>query len=456
MQADRAYDAQTGADGPLSVTSALMLAKGSLESIRITILGEISEVNAKAGYKAVYFTIKDSKSSLPCMMWLNKYRACNVNLSQGDKVELTGRFSLYAATGRMSFDVSTLRLAGEGELRKRIADLARALRQEGLMDPARKKPVPTFPQRLGIVTSPRGDAVHDVMRTLRRRWQYADVAVAGIPVEGPGAAEGIAGALRFMDTQGCDAILLVRGGGSLESLMPFNDEGLARTIAAMRTPVITGIGHEPDTTIADLVADVRASTPTGAAQAACPDAASVDEALSQSAMRLRTQMTRRLERSSLMLSRYATRPLFTDPEGLFANESITLDRTQERLERMLSGGLERDAAALANLQDRLVRALPAGLVRDKVKLEAASERMRALGKTLPASFERSMALRAGRLEALSPLSVLARGYSMARDDSGHVVSHGADVTVGQNIHITVSDAIVHCTVDAVDERGPYA
>ena len=441
---------------PLTVTSALMLAKGALESLRISIVGEVSEVNAKAGYKAVYFTIKDAKSSLPCMMWLNKYRSNGIVISQGDKVELTGRFSLYPATGRMSFDVSTLRLAGEGELRKRIAQLARALRAEGLMDDARKKSIPAFTERIGIVTSPRGDAVHDVLRTLRRRFPSAQVAVAGIPVEGPGAAEGISDALRFMDRSGCDVILLVRGGGSLESLMPFNDEMLARTIAACTTPIITGIGHEPDTTIADLVADLRASTPTGAAQASCPDTASLLSALDQRASLIHTLLNRHVERNRLLLSRYATRPLFTDPEGLFAFDALSLDRMHERFDRVLSDSTSEYARSVDSLQMRLIRAIPAGLQRDGLRLDSAAERMRSLARSMPAAFDSAIAARAGRLEALSPLSILSRGYSMAQDDEGRIVSCGQDVFPGQTLHVSLSDAVAHCTVDTVTRRSTNA
>ncbi len=441
---------------PLSVTSALMLAKSTLENLTICIAGEVSEVNAKAGYKAVYFTVKDAKSSLPCMMWNNKYRANGVEISQGDKVELKGRFSVYPATGKMSFDVSSLTLQGEGELRKRIANLARTLRAQGLMDENRKKAIPAYPERIGIVTSPRGDAVHDALRTLRRRYPMASVAIAGIPVEGPGAAEGISDALRFMDAQGCDVILLVRGGGSLESLMPFNDEGLARTIAACTTPIITGIGHEPDTTIADLVADVRASTPTGAAQAACPESSSLTAALDQRGARMSLQLSRRLELSRSYLDRFATRPLFTDTDGLFASESIALDTLHARLERLLPATTSSYLRAIEELQGRLVRAIPAGLMRDKARVDALDNRLVNLSRSIPQTFENMLALRAGRLHALSPLSVLARGYSMARDDNGHVISHGADAIPGHPMHVTVSDAIIHCTVDSIDERGEDA
>ena len=169
----------------LSVSAAMGLAKNALEEVVVRLVGEVSEVNDKPGYKAVYFTVKDEKASLPCMMWMNRYQASGVALSVGALVELTGRFSLYAAKGRMNFDVFSVSLAGEGQLRLQVANLARELEAMGLMDPARKRPLPAYPEAIGLVTSPRGAAVHDVLRTLRRRYPLARILFAGVPVEGP-------------------------------------------------------------------------------------------------------------------------------------------------------------------------------------------------------------------------------------------------------------------------------
>ena len=157
------FQTNQGADErrPLTVSEAMQAAKLSLESITVKLIGEVSEVNAKAGYKAVYFTVKDAGAALPCMMWNNRYRDSGVPLAVGMLVELTGRFTLYAPKGRMNFDVFSVSLAGEGDLRRRVADLARKLDAEGLMDPRRKRPLPVFPERIGVVTSPRGAAVHD-------------------------------------------------------------------------------------------------------------------------------------------------------------------------------------------------------------------------------------------------------------------------------------------------------
>ena len=260
---ERETTTEEEAGAALSVSAAMGLAKNALEEVVVRLVGEVSEVNDKPGYKAVYFTVKDEKASLPCMMWMNRYQASGVALSVGALVELTGRFSLYAAKGRMNFDVFSVSLAGEGQLRLQVANLARELEAMGLMDPARKRPLPAYPETIGLVTSPRGAAVHDVLRTLRRRYPLARILFAGVPVEGPGAADGLVDGLAKVVFAGAEVVLLVRGGGSFEDLMPFNDRRLARTIAACPVPVVTGIGHEPDTSIADMVADVRVSTPNG-------------------------------------------------------------------------------------------------------------------------------------------------------------------------------------------------
>ena len=173
-----------GGHEALSVSAAVGLAKTALEDVVVRLVGEVSELSAKAGYKAVYFTVKDRSAALPCMMWNNRYQASGVELRVGALVELTGRFTLYAAKGRMNFDVFGVALAGEGRLRMQVAELARRLEAEGLMAPERKRALPRYPRAIGLVTSPRGAAVHDVLRTLRRRYPMARVLLAGVPVEG--------------------------------------------------------------------------------------------------------------------------------------------------------------------------------------------------------------------------------------------------------------------------------
>ncbi|MGN0035432.1 MAG: exodeoxyribonuclease VII large subunit, partial [Coriobacteriales bacterium] len=319
----------------LTVTQALTVAKRSLKAITVTVAGEVSEVSDKPGYKAVYFTLRDEGSAMPCLMWHNLYEGCGVRLSQGMLVEATGTFDVYTAKGRMNFSARRLRLAGEGDLRMRVAALARKLQREGLMDVSRKRPLPALPSRVAVVTSPRGKAVHDCLRTLRRRYPLAEVYVCGVPVEGDAAPAALVEGLACAERSGAEVILLVRGGGSYEDLMPFNDERLARAIAACGVPVVTGIGHEPDNSIADMVADRRCSTPTAAAEAVVPSRDELASQLDRQGARLAKGLRRNVERQSFTLERLASQPLFRDPSYLFGDGWVTLDLLSDRLSRAL-------------------------------------------------------------------------------------------------------------------------
>ena len=364
----------------LSVSAAMGLAKNALEEVVVRLVGEVSEVNDKPGYKAVYFTVKDEKASLPCMMWMNRYQASGVALSVGALVELTGRFSLYAAKGRMNFDVFSVSLAGEGQLRLQVANLARELEAMGLMDPARKRPLPAYPEAIGLVTSPRGAAVHDVLRTLRRRYPLARILFAGVPVEGPGAADGLVDGLAKVVFAGAEVVLLVRGGGSFEDLMPFNDRRLARTIAACPVPVVTGIGHEPDTSIADMVADVRASTPTAAAEAVAPAQGEIAARIQGLGAAMGHAESRRLDALSIKMERVASLPLFREPTRLFDGEALALDDLSDRLGRALPEALREDRHRLGLIGEALGRMLPGLLSAPRGAVGAAAGRLGYLGE----------------------------------------------------------------------------
>ncbi len=473
QEAPQSFDSASSSPGknaPLSVSEALKVAKAALEDIQLRVVGEVSEVKAKPSYKAVYFTIKDRSSSLSCLMWNSLYHKANLNLEVGQLVELTGHFSLYAARGTMNFDVRHLELAGEGRLRMEVAQRAQKLQAEGLMDPQRKRPLPSYPGVVGLVTSPHGDAVHDMLRTLRRRWPFARVLVAGVQVEGALAAQGLIEGLECVARAGAQVIVLGRGGGSYESMMPFNDEGLARAIAACPVPVVTGIGHEPDTFIADMVADVRASTPTWAATAACPDQHELAKQLSGQTNILQAAMRQNLSQAAAKLDRLASRPVLRDATQLFAQEALGLDQLAGRLERALPLGLERNRVKIDELARRLSRALPGVLERHQQacvqrgerlyrtlpqKLQTSEgevrrqrERLRLCGRGLTQRFRQQIGLAAARLHNLSPLTILGRGYSIARNSEGVIVKSTTEVEVGASLNLTVSDGQIACKVAA--------
>jgi exodeoxyribonuclease VII large subunit len=442
--------AAIGGPDALTVTAAMNMAKGALESVTITVVGEVSEVSVKPGYKAAYFTIKDASSSLPCMMWNNRYRASGVDLQIGQLVQLTGRFTLYVAKGRMNFDVFSISLAGEGNLRLQVANLAKKLQAEGLTDRNRKKPLPKYPDTIGVVTSPRGAAVHDVLRTLRRRYPLARVLVAGVPVEGAGAPAAIVDGIKCVYDAGAEVILVVRGGGSFEDLMPFNDERLARTIAACPMPVVTGIGHEPDTSIADMVSDFRASTPTAAAEAVSPAPEELDSYIVGRAGALRSSLERSISKEATHLQSISTRPAFVDPMYLMGDYAQALDIRAERLSRAIPVGLDRDERRLQDARRRLAQTLPSVIARYEDGLSNARMRFVREGSDLLSRFEREAAMSASRLDDLSPLKTLSRGYAVARNAQGEVVKSTSQIAVGGRLSVMVSDGLLDC--DVVDVR----
>ena len=434
-------------DQPLSVSAAMALAKGALEGVAVRLVGEVSEVSNKPGYKAVYFTVKDKSAALPCMMWNNRFRAAGVPLRVGQLVELAGQFTLFAPKGRMNFDVVSLKLAGEGDLRLKVAELARKLEAEGLMDAARKRPLPIYPDVVGLVTSPRGAAVHDVLRTLRRRFPLARVLLAGVAVEGAAAPAGIMEGMRQVVAAGAEVVLVVRGGGSFEDLMTFSDERLARTIARCPVPVVTGIGHEPDTTIADMVADVRASTPTAAAEAVSPARESLERHFSARARTLAACAGRAVERAGADVRRCVTRPLFCDAQTVFAAEAQTLDMMGDRLSRALPANLERDRGLVVRQRERLARVMPAAVEREGARMARCRERLVACGGSIVPRFSQQAAVGAARLHDLSPLAVIARGYAVARTAAGTVVKSVEDVTAGDTVDVSVTDGVLNCRVE---------
>lgn len=443
-------DAQ-GDQKALSVSAAMGLAKGALESVTVRIVGEVSEVSANARYKAVYFTIKDERASLPCMMWNNRYAAAGVQLTVGALVELSGRFTLYAAKGRMNFDVLSIALAGEGKLRMQVAQLAARLEAEGLFDAARKREVPAIPERIGLVTSPRGAAVHDVLRTLRRRLPLSEVVFAGVPVEGAGAPAEMAHALKTVADAGVDVILLVRGGGSFEDLMPFNDEGLARAIAASAVPIVAGIGHERDNSIADMVADARASTPTGAAEAVSVSADSMAAELDALRRRMASAMDAQMSSLQSALALTSARAALSEPLRLLEPHERALDEAARGLADALPASLARTSSTLERARVALASGLRRVALAPRHEVAAAGLSLTAAGAHLLDPFRERIALGAARLGDLSPLGVVARGYAIAQAADGGVVTSIEEVALGEEMRVLLHDGALSCAVTAKEE-----
>ena len=409
----------------LTVTEAMTAAKQALEGVRVRVVGEVSEFNDKPGYKAAYFTVSDGGAAMPCLMWRDQYLASGVTLRCGMLVELTGLFSAYIAKGRMQFSVRSLALAGEGNLRLQVAALARRLEGEGLMLAERKRALPRYPQRIAVVTSPRGKAIHDVLRTLRRRYPLAELLVAGVAVEGDGAPAAIVEGLRAASRSSADVVLLVRGGGSYEDLMPFNAEEVARAVVTCPVPVVTGIGHEPDNSIADMVADVRASTPTAAAEAASPSLDELSAVVARERRALARALQNRVQSAASRVARLAERQVLRDPHAVLGVAEQALDLRAQRLSR----------------------ALPARLARDAQRLSYSREGLTRVGPRLIERAESGVGMAAARLEDLSPLKILGRGYAVCyAADGATVIRAVGSVKPDDLVSVRVSDGHIDATV----------
>jgi exodeoxyribonuclease VII large subunit len=427
-------ETDTMSDPPraLSVTEAMTLAKRSLEGLSLRVIGEISELTDRSGYKAVYFTLTDGSSAMSCLMWREAFEGSGVAMRDGLLVEVAGSLTVYAAKGRMQFQVRSLQAAGEGVLRMQVAALARRLEAEGLMRPERRRALPEYPERIALVTSPRGKAVHDVIRTLRRRYPLAELLIAGVVVEGAAATVAIVEGMRVAGTSGADVVILARGGGSYEDLMPFNDEAVVRAVATCPVPVVTGIGHEPDTSLADMVADVRASTPTAAAEAVAPAVEEVSARLSSA---------RRLLGRALLhtVRRDGRRVAVARANAVFRDASVLTASLAQRVDSATAG---------------LARALPGTLVRDRARVVAAGER---LGPAEQRALQRaavSFGHAAARLEDLSPLGVLARGYAVCYAAEGlRVVRSATQLEPGDEVVVRLGEGSAGCVVRTVDQEG---
>jgi exodeoxyribonuclease VII large subunit len=421
----------TDAPRALSVTEAMTLAKRTLEGLPVRVIGEVSECTDRSGYKAVYFTLTDGSSAMSCLMWRDAFEASGVMLRDGLLVEVAGSLTVYAPKGRMQFQVRRLEAAGEGVLRMQVAALARRLEAEGLMRPERRRPLPEFPERIALVTSPRGKAVHDVIRTLRRRYPLAELLIAGVVVEGAGASAGIVEGLRVAGSSGADVVILGRGGGSYEDLMPFNDEAVVRAVIACPVPVVTGIGHEPDTSLADMVADLRASTPTAAAEAVAPAIEEVSARLAAAQRLLGRALLHTVRRDGRRVAVARAHAVFRDPAALTA---LAAQRV--------------DAAAAG-----LARALPGALARDRARVDAAGQRLSPAERRMLERATVSFRHAAERLDDLSPLGILARGFAVCYEADGtRVVRSAGQLHPGDEVVVRLHEGSAGCTVRTVNEE----
>ncbi len=436
----------------ISVSDALSVVDAKVKSLprNICVLGEISGFrgqNARSGH--CYFQLKDEHASMEVMVPKGVYEPLKregIVFRDGLQILLFGYFDLWKTSGRLSFKGMHVELYGEGYLRQQVAELARRLEAEGLMDPARKRPIPAFCTRVCVVTSLSGSVIEDVKRTLARRNPLVEIDVVGCGVQGKQAPPTIVRALGVAASARPDAILLVRGGGSFEDLMCFNDESVARAIVASPVPVITGIGHEPDTSIADMVADRRTSTPTAAAESVAPGIDDIQRQMIQRQRRLGQAMQATLDAAEVQLDGYSRRQDSSMGAALSRLGVLVGGYASRKCLQDPTASLKAREADVAQLRSRFEAAMPKTLERRREDCDRHAARLENLGAHLTDRGQAQISRYAASLDALSPLKVLSRGYAIAKDEAGHVVKSAADVEVGQDLTVQLGQGSVRTQV----------
>ena len=375
----------------------------------VAVRGEISNYKVyPSGHH--YFTLKDEGAALKCVMFKGNAIRLRFRPENGMNVIAMGKISVYPRDGAYQLYCTAMAMDGIGDLYAAFEQLKKKLEAQGLFDPAHKKPLPKFPGTIGIITSSAGAAVHDMLRILRKRYPLAQVCLLPVRVQGVEAPDEIAGAIRYANAHHLADLLIVgRGGGSIEDLWAFNDERVAYAIYHSQIPVISAVGHEPDVTISDFVADLRAATPSNAAELAVPDQDALYQTLDAMSSAMATALSRQLTAARRQYQLLSAHPALQSPVGY----------------------LEQRRKSLELLKNRLVSSQAQGIHRAK---------NRYIGVT-------------AKLDAMSPLKVLTRGYAMAQTEEGSVLKSVSQVNPGDNIKISISDGTLSAAVTEVKENG---
>lgn len=403
--------------------------------------GEISNL-ARPASGHLYFSLKDSQAQVRCALFRNRSLLLRFKPADGMQVLVRGRVSLYEPRGDFQFIAEHMEEAGHGALQRAFEELKQKLAKEGLFDLLRKRPLPTAPRRIGVITSPSGAALRDILSVIRRRYPLAEVIVYPVPVQGEGSGEKIAAMLQTASRRAeTDVLILARGGGSLEDLWAFNEEVVARAIHASTIPVVSGVGHETDFTIADFVADARAPTPTGAAELATPDGAAWRRLLAEQASRLQQAQERLLETWRERLDWCKARLAQLHPGRVLRDRAQRLDELELRLTRGMRKELKHADTRLASAAAGLREHSPARRLRQTSdRLIHLGQRLQSAARAEMMSVHNQLALAARALDAVSPLATLNRGYAIVSDaGNNRIISHMRDVRPGQTVRAQLTD-----------------
>lgn len=418
------------------------LARDLLESqfSQIWLEGEVSNLSRPASGH-LYFVLKDASAQIRCTMFRNRALYLANPLKDGQQILVRARLTLYEARGDYQLNIESAEPAGQGALQLAYEQLKTRLAAEGLFDSGRKRKLPAMVKRLALITSPRGAAIHDVLTVLARRFPLLPVELWPVPVQGADAAAQITAALQAaIDSGRYDAILLTRGGGSLEDLMPFNDEGLVRLAADCPIPLVSAVGHEVDYSLLDFAADLRAATPSAAAELLSPSADEVRNRLAQLQRRAAEALRARLQRNAQRSDMAHLRLQVLNPAQRLQSGRQALQSLAVRLHHGMQEALGDKIQALRGNAHRLERAAPQAAIRlhRSVVLALHQRLQRSLQNGLHTRLQRLKSA-GGHLNAVSPLATLGRGYSILRDDQQRIIHSVQQVSQGQTLHATLSD-----------------
>ncbi len=407
--------------------------------------GEISNfVRPSSGHW--YFTLKDGSAQVKCAMFANRNSRVRKLPQNGQKVVLRARVSLYEGRGDYQLIAEHLEEAGAGDLQQAFEALKSQLQQEGLFDSAIKQSLPTLPQHIGVITSPTGAAIRDILTVLKRRFPSIPVTVIPVPVQGTDAAPAIAHAIELANATALFDVLIVgRGGGSLEDLWPFNEERVARAIYASAVPIVSAVGHETDVTIADFVADVRAPTPSAAAELISPDRQEWLNVLRGYEQTLNRQITQHIHKLSTRLQHLRSR--VRHPGHQLRQQAQTVDQFEVRLLRAIKAVLTTKQSQCAQVSSALKNYQPKSQIKAaNQQLGYLNTRLKQAARRLVKQKQQQLGQVSQRLNTVSPLNTLDRGYAILMDDKQNVIQHVEDAVIGDTLSARVSDGEVLATI----------
>ena len=417
---------------------------------RVWVEGEISNI-ARPASGHLYFRLKDSSAQVSAAWFRQRQRGPTIGLKEGDQVLVLAKVSVYEARGDYQLIVEQVEPAGEGVLKRRFDMLKKKLEAEGLFDEDRKQAPPTLPRCIGVITSPSGAAVRDILTVLRRRFASIPVVVYPSAVQGDAAAPELLDALQTaIRRDECDVLILGRGGGSIEDLWAFNDEQLARAIADCPLPVISAVGHEIDFTIADFVADVRAPTPSGAAELAVPDGQDWLRTVESLAARIARSGQRTLDDRAQSLDWLGRRLAAASPSATVRRQGDRLRELRGQLGSIMRRDVLLKARRLQLLKNDLLQQSPAIAVQRSIgRNNALRQRLASVTRELIADREHRIALAARALDSVSPLATLGRGYAIVRDAQGKVLLSAGDAAVGDDVEAQLASGRLLATIKEV-------